>query len=1306
MADAEISSEQSAGFIVSQMKAYGNETQEFADHTVNAINNISNNMAVSSADLQGGISKVSSALSAAGNSFEESLALITASSEILHNNANKASRGTRTISANFAKAAATAGELSYTVNGASRSISLLDETTGDMLNTFQIYQKLYTHGWKEMTNAEKDNLAITYAGKNQMEVFLATMNNFSAAQRALGLAIDDENSAWIENEKYLNSIEAQMNLLKSQFQNMVLGDGGLEQITINVLKLTNGIISLTNTFGGLKTIATALIGLGIAHRVETLMKNGISTSKIIMSLANTLDYLKTVSVIAKDQQLSLSKAFVQTVTSAQLASLAIAGITLALTAGIAVYSAYKAHQDKVWQSAVEQSTKAKDSFEQSKQTLELANTVLSDENAELDTVRSALSSVTSEYDKQLDLITDVNEQRKQAIEYLKAETESYDKYMKTQASKVWEDNQAGYETAMKRVSKADTTGFFSSGANTPSLMGMGLSAQEMQQINVAKQNAIEARGIENVKRAYSELNDVLRNVAQTHKELDEDAISKITLSISKNNQTISELDEKYAEELQLIETVNVSMAKYGYVIEQTAKGNFTLKASEEEAKEVIADYNKQTGVQLDTLSKLCDQYGFTAEDIQEYIEKHPELQDEYENDIDLQVAAAEALAEEVENRGALATSYSAQVDAMKGIQSAYSDLIAIQDDYNDNGHLTAENLERLNQLNPQYLKALVMEGNQMSINTSILEEQFEAQKQLALINVDLAKQLAVTELCEQTLGKEVDATNVYLGNAQTEASELSAKYNELAQSALKAGRMVQTVRMTMKGSDLAEFEKNLNEIERIFDTQKDAIKSTELAHVTSDKNKARSSGSSAKDSKDAWLEAYKAEKDALDSLYKTGVINAEEYAVKLQALGDKYLLDSAEHQKKYAEQIHSLYEEIYKSLQKSAKDALDEMKDTHKKAEDSLKSQHEEQEKAIKRQIELLKRQKDAIKDSYDAQIEALKREREEYENQIKLMKLKEELAKAEQTYQYVMDESGRFNWVKDQKAVDEKQEELYEEKLKQSYERQLQALEDARDTAVKQYEQQIQDLEDYYDRVKDANDRAEEQLKAHNDEIEKLYEKATSDYETYATMLANGQLDTIANENSNWATRLNNLANFVNNYNALMNKLGDGSTGNGANASFKGGTSYTPTSSSGGGTKSKVKPDGVKYSKGSFSLADKAKIRASLGKHASGVASVDSDEMALVGDSPNQELVIGSKLNGIPLSLNAGSGVVNAKSTKTFAGLLNSLPKLSNNYSTTNTSNQQVIHVDNINLPQVTNGEEFIDYLQNFDIDMIQRSF
>lgn len=50
IADEEITAGESANFIISQMKAF-NLTAENSEHIINAVNNVSNNMAVSSADL-------------------------------------------------------------------------------------------------------------------------------------------------------------------------------------------------------------------------------------------------------------------------------------------------------------------------------------------------------------------------------------------------------------------------------------------------------------------------------------------------------------------------------------------------------------------------------------------------------------------------------------------------------------------------------------------------------------------------------------------------------------------------------------------------------------------------------------------------------------------------------------------------------------------------------------------------------------------------------------------------------------------------------------------------------------------------------------------------------------------------------------------------------------------------------------------------------------------------------------------------------------------------------------------------------
>ena len=97
VADEAISAGESADFIISQMKAFNIEAED-AEHIIDAINEVSNNFAVSSTDLATNIGKASAALVVGDNTMEESLGLMTAIVEITRNGA-KASRGDMSLCA-------------------------------------------------------------------------------------------------------------------------------------------------------------------------------------------------------------------------------------------------------------------------------------------------------------------------------------------------------------------------------------------------------------------------------------------------------------------------------------------------------------------------------------------------------------------------------------------------------------------------------------------------------------------------------------------------------------------------------------------------------------------------------------------------------------------------------------------------------------------------------------------------------------------------------------------------------------------------------------------------------------------------------------------------------------------------------------------------------------------------------------------------------------------------------------------------------------------------------------------------------
>lgn len=204
VADEAISASDSASLIISQMKAFDIEANN-AMRIIDAINEVSNNYAVSSSDVAAALTKTSSAMGVLGNDFNQTIGLVVAGAEILTGQSSKVARGLRTIGNNFANAANEAGSIEYKVKGATKQLELFDAATNDMKSTFQILSDL-KDDWDNMSNSEQQALGIAYAGKNQFEVFAAVMNNFSTATEAAETSLDSAGSAAQENENYMESL--------------------------------------------------------------------------------------------------------------------------------------------------------------------------------------------------------------------------------------------------------------------------------------------------------------------------------------------------------------------------------------------------------------------------------------------------------------------------------------------------------------------------------------------------------------------------------------------------------------------------------------------------------------------------------------------------------------------------------------------------------------------------------------------------------------------------------------------------------------------------------------------------------------------------------------------------------------------------------------------------------------------------------------------------------------------------------------------------------------------------------------------
>lgn len=274
IADAEISAGDAALFINSQLKGFSSQFDQFNSkgeasmHIIDSVNEVANNFAVGTNDLQLALSKTSSAMGGFGNSFEQTIGIITAGTEIMVGQPSKVARGWRTIGANITKLA----KETDVYRDASGKVEIqMRKSDGTMKNTYEFLTDLHK-SWGDLNKEQQTAIALQMGGKNQMEVFMATMNNFDTAIEATNTAMGAQGSAAKENSKYLESMAGHLANLKSAWEefsykmiNSDLLKKGMDVLadTLHFLASDTGqaIIKLSLLATGLNLVAKAALGL-------------------------------------------------------------------------------------------------------------------------------------------------------------------------------------------------------------------------------------------------------------------------------------------------------------------------------------------------------------------------------------------------------------------------------------------------------------------------------------------------------------------------------------------------------------------------------------------------------------------------------------------------------------------------------------------------------------------------------------------------------------------------------------------------------------------------------------------------------------------------------------------------------------------------------------------------------------------------------------------------------------------------------------------------------------------------------------
>lgn len=262
--------------LISIMKGYGDVSPEFSQKILDAINEVSNTQAINFDDLVDGSQRLSAVANQAGASFEQMLGILTGTNEVMQN-IEKTASGQITIFTRLQgiqlpdeEDVMPVAKLQKTISDATKgAANVVDSTTGELRNVYDILNDI-NKVWDTLDKNTQEGIAFAAAGTRQKNVFLSMMENWENVEKATESAMDSSNSAIVENQKYLDSIQGRLANLESSFQslsNTVIESDLIKTVVDGGATILNLLESLVDTFGTLGTIG---LGAGIFAGVKNV----------------------------------------------------------------------------------------------------------------------------------------------------------------------------------------------------------------------------------------------------------------------------------------------------------------------------------------------------------------------------------------------------------------------------------------------------------------------------------------------------------------------------------------------------------------------------------------------------------------------------------------------------------------------------------------------------------------------------------------------------------------------------------------------------------------------------------------------------------------------------------------------------------------------------------------------------------------------------------------------------------------------------------------------------------------------------
>lgn len=733
---------------------------------LDGFNELSNRTATTVNDLAEGMTVSASVFAQAGLSAKDYSALVGTAQAKTQESGKVVARGMRTILMNIRQIKGTDLETGEIIdeNSLAKAESTLEDVgidiretvngVSELRNPMQILQDL-ADKWENLSSVQQSAIQEALANKRQSNIFTALMENFNDVKKASQIYDESAGSAMRENEYYLDSWNAKLEMLKANWTSYISSITDISAIKTS-LDVVSGILKLLNTgVGQFATQMTLLVvSLNLANRaLQAFAANNVYAGIIQLGLAegNLGMAIRMVTGDLIEQAAAWAATPVGMIT---ILIAAVYGITKA-------YDLFTVSLDEHRQKLDDLKSKY-DEFESKLQSIQSELETATQRIVELE----AKDNLTFVEREELDKLKETNAELKRQQDLLEqskklAQNDVNKEFVATMKKDVDDSSEYQYFSAEQTAHKTLSLGSF-----FRNFAAGGLAAgykedersyieQQFQQYESLKDqyaNATTQKDKDRIDKQIKEIETYLNDKSQQWLT-DSDGIGYITNPQNDDERKVNEYLD-YINDFRdrvAIETGGTD-AKYNAFTRILNKDEFSDIKSQLES---LGDVGELTGEKIKDLipvgSELYNKLvslGVIAEDDSSWYGNLANTFNKVTEAADTNSIALKELN-----------------DSLDKIQSAYQVASTAIEEYNENGYISVDTFQSLMELEPEYLNLLMDENGTLALTSENLYKLTEAR-----INDLAAKQASTLVDSVTKLGSEAEQLQ-YLTQATDGATE-------------------------------------------------------------------------------------------------------------------------------------------------------------------------------------------------------------------------------------------------------------------------------------------------------------------------------------------------------------------------------------------------------------------------------------------------------------------------------------------------------------------------------------------------------